>query len=87
MTFQQGNSLSDSFGHSAIRVQDKSKNYDLVFNYGVYDFNDPNFYSNFIKGYLNYMGVKNIITKFEKFQTPNEACITHRILIVMEIVF
>jgi len=54
LTIGPGNSLSDSFGHSAIRVQDKSKNYDLVFNYGVYDFNDPNFYTNFIKGYLNY---------------------------------
>ena len=54
LTIGPGNSLSDSFGHSAIRVQDKSKNYDLVFNYGIYDFNDPNFYTNFIKGYLNY---------------------------------
>ena len=52
LTIGQGSSLSDSFGHSAIRVQDKSKNYDLVFNYGVYDFNDPNFYSNFIKDTL-----------------------------------
>ena len=54
LTIGPGTSLSDSFGHSAIRVQSKEKKYDLVFNYGVFDFNDPQFYSNFIKGYLNY---------------------------------
>jgi hypothetical protein len=54
LTMGPGESLSDAFGHSAIRVKSKSPNYDLVFNYGVYDFNDPYFYSNFIKGNLNY---------------------------------
>ena len=37
LTIGPGASLSDSFGHSAIRVQSKEKKYDHVFNYGIYD--------------------------------------------------
>ena len=66
LTIGPGNSLNDSFGHSAIRVQSKTKKYDLVFNYGIYDYNDPRFYSNFIKGYLKYsLGV----SYFENFKS------------------
>ena len=43
------------FGHSAIRVVDPTNQIDYAFNYGVFDFDQPNFYLNFAKGYLNYM--------------------------------
>jgi hypothetical protein len=46
--------LYSAFGHSAIRVYDPSQEVDLAFNYGVFDFNQPNFYLNFAKGYLYY---------------------------------
>ncbi|VAV85735.1 hypothetical protein MNBD_BACTEROID02-1282, partial [hydrothermal vent metagenome] len=38
LTIGPGSSLNDSFGHSAFRVKDKEKYLDVVFNYGVYDF-------------------------------------------------
>ena len=50
LTIGPGSSLSDAFGHSGIRVIDRVNDYDIVFNYGVYDFNDPGFYGNFVKG-------------------------------------
>ena len=40
----------DAFGHTGIRIIDKKNNLDLVFNFGIYDYNAPNFYSNFFKG-------------------------------------
>lgn len=43
-----------AFGHSAFRVIDRSQNIDRVYNYGVFDFDQPNFYLNFAKGYLKY---------------------------------
>ena len=43
-----------AFGHSAIRVMDSVAGFDYVFNYGVFDFNQPNFYLNFARGYNNY---------------------------------
>lgn len=46
--------LYSAFGHSAIRVKDPERGYDLIYNYGVFDYNQPNFYLNFAKGYLNY---------------------------------
>ena len=50
LTIGPGSSFSDAFGHSGIRVIDRVNDYDIVFNYGVYDFNDPGFYGNFVKG-------------------------------------
>lgn len=46
--------LYSAFGHSAIRVYDPVNNFDLLYNYGVFDFNQPNFYLNFAKGNLLY---------------------------------
>ena len=82
LTIGPGSSLSDSFGHSAIRVQDKSKNYDLVFNYGVYDFNDPNFYSNFIKGYLNYSLGVSYYKDFRSSYISNNRSIKEQVLLL-----
>ncbi len=81
LTIGPGSSLSDSFGHSAIRVQDKSKKYDLVFNYGVYDFNDPNFYSNFIKGYLNYSLGVSYYKDFKSSYISNNRSIKEQVLL------
>jgi hypothetical protein len=46
--------LYSAFGHSAIRVHDPVKEFDIAFNYGVFDFNQPNFYLNFTRGFLYY---------------------------------
>ncbi len=47
--------LYAAFGHSAFRVKDRFYHIDKVYNYGTFDFNQPNFYWNFAKGNLNYM--------------------------------
>lgn len=41
-------------GHSLIRVIDRSNSLDVVYNWGVFDFSDPWFLFNFIKGHLIY---------------------------------
>lgn len=46
--------LYSAFGHSAIRVYDPQSGTDLAFNYGVFDFDQPNFYLNFTRGHLLY---------------------------------
>lgn len=55
LTCSPGQELYSVFGHSAIRVRDQEQNLDWVFNYGTFDFADPNFYVNFVKGRLNYI--------------------------------
>ncbi|MGL1885381.1 MAG: DUF4105 domain-containing protein [Reichenbachiella sp.] len=55
MSFSPGQEeLYSAFGHSAIRVSDPSQKIDIVFNYGIFDFDQPNFYLNFAKGKLLY---------------------------------
>ncbi len=46
--------LYSAFGHSAVRVYDPVAGLDLLYNYGVFDFEQPNFYLNFARGRLNY---------------------------------
>lgn len=46
--------LYAAFGHSAIRVYDPALKIDYAYNYGVFDFDQPNFYLNFARGYLYY---------------------------------
>jgi hypothetical protein len=55
LTCSPGDELYSVFGHSAIRVNDPMQDLDWVFNYGTFDFSDPNFYINFVRGKLNYI--------------------------------
>lgn len=54
LTCGPGDQLVDSFGHTAFRIQDSILGIDVVYNYGTYDFNRPNFYLNFVKGKMIY---------------------------------
>lgn len=64
LTIGPGDYLYDKFGHSAFRVNDPGRNLDLVYNYGVYDFDTPNFYGKFAKGKLDY---KLAVSYFDPF--------------------
>lgn len=45
--------LYSAFGHSGFRVYDPALQLDYFYNYGVFNFNQPNFYLNFARG-INY---------------------------------
>lgn len=47
--------LYTAFGHSAFRVYDPVNSIDDAYNYGVFDYDRPNFYLNFARGYNVYM--------------------------------
>ena len=50
LTCTPGKELYARYGHTAIRVQDPQNRMDLVFNYGIFDFNTDHFYWKFVKG-------------------------------------
>ena len=50
LTCTPGEELYARYGHTAIRVQDPQNRLDLVFNYGIFDFNTDHFYWKFVKG-------------------------------------
>ena len=55
LTCSPGDELYSTYGHSAILVEDRLSRKKIVYNYGTFDFNAPNFALNFIKGDLLYM--------------------------------
>jgi len=54
LTCKPGTELYSSFGHNAIRINDQVNGIDKVFNYGIFDFNTPKFYTKFVLGKLDY---------------------------------
>jgi len=70
LTIGPGDNLYDKFGHSAFRVYDPENDIDYAFNYGVYDFDTPNFYTKFAQGKLLY---KLAVSEFEPFLNSYKA--------------
>ncbi len=54
ITCSPGKEVYARFGHTAIRLYDPVNRIDIVFNYGMFDFNTHNFYAKFIKGETDY---------------------------------
>jgi len=54
LTCGPGDELYSVFGHTAIRVYDPAARFDVVYNFGTFDFDTPNFYGKFVKGDLQY---------------------------------
>ncbi|MCT4639722.1 MAG: DUF4105 domain-containing protein [Bacteroidales bacterium] len=67
LTCSSGTEFYTAFGHTAIRVYDPVKGFDLAYNYGVFNFNDPNFYSNFIIGKPSYRLQRESMTRFADY--------------------
>ena len=55
ITCGPGTEIYSIYGHSALRIVIPEKESDLVYNWGVFDFNAPNFAWKFAKGRLSYM--------------------------------
>ena len=60
LTCGTGNESYSLYGHTGIRIKDIQNNLDIVYNYGTFDFETPNFILKFVKGDLQYfMSVSN----------------------------
>lgn len=55
ITIGSGESLNDAFGHNGFRIKDNDLGLDVIYGYGEYDFDAPNFYLKFAQGKLNYL--------------------------------
>lgn len=54
LTCGVGEELYSCYGHSAIRIVDTCHGTDVVYNYGTFNFDDPDFYVKFTRGKLPY---------------------------------
>ena len=80
LSIGEGPSLVDAFGHTAIRIKDLELKNDVVFNFGVYDFNSPNFYSNFVKGRPEYkLGIQNYNNLIQNYIRQKRYIVEHQL--------
>ena len=53
-TFGPGEEVWERFGHNAIEIRDRSSGMALLYNYGIFDFAQENFFLNFARGLMTY---------------------------------
>ncbi len=54
LTCGPGQEFYTTFGHTALRICDTTQGLDMVYNYGMFSFDEPHFYLKFALGDLNY---------------------------------
>lgn len=64
------------YGHTGIRIQDSLRGIDVVYNYGAFDFDTPNFIGRFVKGDLQYFVTNgSYIDFYYNYQAENREII------------
>ncbi len=72
LTCSPGKKVYEKFGHTAIRVNDPVTGIDVVFNFGVFDFNSKDFYLKFVKGETDYqLAVYDTKIFLEQYKSGN----------------
>ena len=54
LTIGQGEEVWELFGHNAIWIKDRSDGSDITYNWGMFDFDQPNFLGRFLTGNTRY---------------------------------
>lgn len=69
LTCEPGEEVYALYGHTALRVSDEVNRIDFTFNYGVFDFDTPNFIYRFTKGETDYiLGVTETARFLEQYK-------------------
>lgn len=84
LTCSPGQDLYAVFGHSAMRIVDSAAGTDIVYNFGTFDFSDPDFYTKFVRGKLKYFlsqsNYADFIYEYAYFKRP----VTEQVLALSE---
>ena len=79
LTCSPGDELYSAFGHTAIRVND------MVFNYGMFNFNTEGFYIKFVSGQTDYeLGVEMIQGFERQYERRNRSVIEQKLNLTNE---
>src|SRR2546423_3478539 len=54
VTFGPGEEIWERFGHNAVLIRDRSAGTERLYNYGMFDFAQENFWLNFARGKMLY---------------------------------
>ena len=84
ITVYPGDQLHNLFGHSALRVTDPYHGFDLLYNYGTFQF-DSMFLPKFIYGKLDYMlWVSDIRREIQRYQSDGRSVIEQDLALTQE---
>ncbi len=64
ITCKSSESINNMFGHSALRIHNKDKRIDYVYNFGAYDSSETNFLVKVLLGKQKYKLVKQRFSSF-----------------------
>lgn len=85
LTCEPGNEVYSVYGHSAIRVVVRGTGRDIVYNWGLFDFDTPHFAFRFAKGKLDYMvGACSMKTFMEEYQMEKRSVWSQKINLTNE---
>ena len=72
MTMGQGDQVWERYGHNAIGIRDRRTNSDVVFNWGLFSFEEPGFIGRFLRGEMMYwMGGQDAASALAQYQMLN----------------
>lgn len=72
MTMGQGDQVWERYGHNAIGIRDRRTNSDIVFNWGLFSFEEPGFIGRFLRGEMMYwMGGQDAASTLAQYQMFN----------------
>ncbi len=80
LTCSPGEELYSTWGHSALRIIDSLNNDDIVYNYGTFNFEEPGFYTKFIRGKLEYYLSTSDYKEFKSFYAEEGRGITEQVI-------
>lgn len=72
MTMGQGDQVWERYGHNAIGIRNSRTNYDVVFNWGLFSFEEPGFIGRFLRGEMMYwMGGQDAASALAQYRMLN----------------
>ena len=80
ITCRPGDEIYSTFGHTAIRVQDPTRDMDILYNYGMFSFDEPNFTAKFLRGKLEYwLGIESYRSFINSYSNEKRTVIEQKL--------
>jgi len=85
LTCRPGDEIYNAFGHTGIRINDPVYKIDLVFNYGMFSFSEPNFVPKFLRGKLMYwLGTENYKDFINNYSNQRRSVLEQKLMLEYE---
>lgn len=82
LTCGAGEELYSTYGHSAVRIIDSTTGTDKVYNYGTFNYGDPQFYWKFTRGKLPYYVTEDDFAYFMREYIIDKRSVMEQVLAV-----